>query len=159
MHPDDSGSVVYISAALAHVLSVNNLASEIAAELAPTPRRDPEEAKADIRTLLEARCTQLLSVYPSMADLYRQQGVIDMSNRQPSVDFSRGAYHVSLGASGAMVRYAGVDWFGNGVMSGKRYDMLVETMTSTAIAKSKTHTVSSGQKADTSVNTQAGVGK
>ena len=159
MSLDEPRAMVYASAALAHVVSVNNLASVLAAELSATPRRDVESAQAEMKALLRARTSQLLRVYTLMAHFYKEQGVIERLSKTPGVDFSRGAYHLTLSANGTTLQYAGVPWFGNGVMSGKRYEMQLASMTDMSLANKQTITQSGEQQVGTSVTRKAGGGK
>jgi hypothetical protein len=159
MSPNEPRAMVYASAALAHVVSINNLASVLAAELSPTPQHDVMSAQAELKAWLRARRSKLLRVYTLMAHFYKEPGVIDRSGKTSGVDFSRGAYHLNLSANGTTLQYAGVDWFGNGVISGKRYEIQLATMTDMSFAKKQTVTQSGEHKVGTSVTTNAGVGQ
>jgi hypothetical protein len=152
-------ALVYANAALAHVVRVNTLASVLAAELAAAPRRDVESAHAELHALLRAQTSQLLRVYTLMAHFSQEPGVLERSGTTPGVDFTRGAYHLNLSAHGTTLHYAGVPWFGQGVLSGKRYEMQLVAMTDMRLVPK--HTIGQGgePKAETRVITHAGGGK
>ena len=120
---------------------------------------DIESAQAEIKNVLRARTSQLLRVYTLIAHFYKEPGVIDTSGKTQDVDFSQGAYHLNLSAHGATLQYAGVPWFGNGVISGNRYEIQLATMTDRRLAKKQTITQNSEQKVKTSVDMNAEVGR
>ena len=152
-------AMVYANAALAHVVSVNHLASALAAEFAAAPRRDVESAHAEMQALLRARTSQFLRVYRLMAHFAKDQGVLKRSGTTPGMEFSRGAYHLTLSATGTTLQYAGEPWFGQGVLSGKRYAMPLAAMTDMSGTNDQTHTSSGEQQGGIRVPPKAGGGQ
>jgi hypothetical protein len=159
VEPQTPNGRFYIVASLAHVLMVNDIASEIAANVATTPFHDVGEARARIKTLLAARKPMLINVYVLMGKLDKLAGTIDMTGKADSVAFSKGAYHLALGSGGAVLTFSGVEWFGKGNLSGKRYEMQVASMTGVAMNKASTITEGSEQKTEAGDKAQVGVGK
>jgi hypothetical protein len=146
----------YILRAIAHVLHVNNLASDIAAQVAVNSYKDPEEAKTAMKELLKENRAYMLRAYTSSLDLMLMHHMIDLAGAK-DVAFMFGPYHMTLGAGGAVIKYSGVDWFGNGNLSGKRYELQLASMTGVAIKKGEELTAGSEQKAGESSKATAGV--
>jgi hypothetical protein len=89
----------YTLVTIAHVLCVNDLASDIAAQIAASSYQTPAEAKAAIKHLLDINRKYLLQVYSRMSDFILKQTIADMSGVK-DVRFALGAYHMTLGAGG-----------------------------------------------------------
>lgn len=159
MEPKSPQGSFYMLRVLAYVLHVNNLASDIAAQVAMRSYPTLEDAKTEIKTLLLAQRPYLMQAYTASMNL-QLLGVntIDLANAK-DVMFARGPYHITLGANGALIKYSGVDWFGNGNLSGKRYELQLASMTGVSMTKGKTVTDSGGQQVGASEKAQAGVGK
>jgi hypothetical protein len=157
--PKSAESAVYIASVLAHVLAANNVASEVAAHLTLHTYRDLETANATIKELLHAQRAYFLRVYPLIHEIAQVRGTIDLSGKAEGVAFSKGVYHVALGAAGAVVKYAGVDWFGNGNLSGKRYELQLASMTGVAMTRGQTITDAEEHKVGANTKASTGVGK
>ena len=66
---------------------------------------------------------------------------------------------MTLDAGGAVIKYSGVDWFGNGNLSGKRYELQLASMTGVAMKRGQTVTSASEQKVGKGDKATVGVGK
>ena len=75
---------------LAHVLYVNNLASDIAAQVTARSYQNPVEAKAAIKQMLLEQRRYLLQLYSASFDLHLMPGTTDLAHAK-DVMFSKGA--------------------------------------------------------------------
>lgn len=158
VEPKSSPGADYMLRTLAYVIHVNNLASDIAVQICTRPYDNLEEAKAEIKQRILEQRGYLLKSYAAALDLILMKGIIDLAGNK-DVAFAKGPYHLTLGASGALLKYSGVDWFGNGNLSGKRYEIQLASMTGVAMNKAKTVTDGSAQQLSASEKAQTGVGK
>ena len=138
----------------------NQLETELATSLQGRALRDPVEAKAQIRAALFAMTPATLEAVATQARATARTNLA-----RPSIDLASGkgitwqasdSLYSNMG-KGWTVSRNGMTWFGEGRLTGKAYDLALESSVAATMTKRKsfddstTATVSEQQKADVRV--------
>ncbi len=138
--PNSKKGIVYVLSVVTHAEFSNLIETDIASQLKGRVLRDPNEAKAEIVKILYSYDKETLIRAGQEA-----RGVVEKGADSLQFDFTgvkgaaflMGNGHYQNTGKGWEVLKNGVIWFGDGKLSGKSYELSLESSISTNMTKSQ----------------------
>lgn len=159
--PSSKKGVTYSLAAATHAEFANLIETDIASRLKGRVLRDPSEAKAEIVKILYSYDSETLRQIGKEARTVVANGVgnsfqFDFTGVK-GLAFLVGNIHYQNTGKGWEILKNGVTWFGDGKLSGKAYELSLESSISTNMTKSQSIENSSTGSTTNSSKATAGV--
>lgn len=139
----------------------NALETQVISRLGTTKWKNNNLAKDEINKILDdlvssGQYSQIVA--DAVLKTNNSKIVIDGTMKLGAVAFMLDDYSVEGGEAGIVMRKNGSNWFGNGAISGKTYNVMMETVEVRKMEKSKTIDTGEGVKTETNNTDSAGVG-
>lgn len=138
--PNSKKGIVYVLGVTTHAEFANLIETDIASRLKGRVLRDPTEAKAEIVKILYSYDKETLIRAGQEARAVVAKGVDSLQfdfTGVKGVAFLMGNGHYQNTGKGWEVLKNGVTWFGDGKLSGKSYELSLESSISTNMTKSQ----------------------
>ncbi len=139
----------------------NALETQVISRLGTTKWKNNILAKDEINKILD----DLVSsgqyhqiVADAVIKINNSKILIDGTMKLGAVAFTLDDYNVEGGEAGIIMKKNGSNWFGNGAISGKTYNVMMETVEVRKMEKSKTIDTGEGVKTEINNTDSAGVG-
>jgi hypothetical protein len=150
--------------AMISTFSTNYIAAEIAGSLTKKIHDNPDDIKSAALKLLDdmAKSGEIelaIELADNEWESVKDQIFYDGINTNPPVHFTVGKYDIAGDGTGYRMSHSGMVWFGNGNLSGKKYEVGVVRTASSALGKSSTVTDSQSGSAEHGIDSGVSVGK
>lgn len=115
----------------------NSVSTQIASNLKDTTLQDPSAAQSEIISQLGAIPSSTLeSVWADALQKAKSSKMLqNLSGSSAPIEFKANDQVITAGSQGISISRAGVTWFGNGNLSGRAYDLSMDSSLSTSLSQ------------------------